>query len=106
MPGYLLFNRALAEEEGFEPPVPRGTPVFKTGAFDHSATPLRTFPLFNLIPHGTPVFAVGIPSGQDRRPPCLHLLLQAGLPLLCSVLRLETFIRDGPNYLRTAKLAE
>ena len=30
----------LAEEEGFEPPVPRGTTVFKTAAFDHSATPL------------------------------------------------------------------
>ncbi len=30
----------LAEEEGFEPPVPRGTMVFKTTAFDHSATPL------------------------------------------------------------------
>ena len=25
-----------AEREGFEPPVPRGTPVFKTGVFDHS----------------------------------------------------------------------
>ena len=33
----LLFG---AEEEGFEPPVPRGTTVFKTAAFDHSATPL------------------------------------------------------------------
>ncbi len=29
-----------AEEEGFEPPVPRGTTVFKTAAFDHSAIPL------------------------------------------------------------------
>ena len=29
--------RVLAEKEGFEPPVPCGTPVFKTGAFDHSA---------------------------------------------------------------------
>ncbi len=29
----------LAEGEGFEPPVPCGTPVFKTGAFVHSATP-------------------------------------------------------------------
>ncbi len=29
-----------AEEEGFEPPVPCGTTVFKTAAFDHSATPL------------------------------------------------------------------
>ena len=29
----------IAEEEGFEPPVPRGTTVFKTAAFDHSAIP-------------------------------------------------------------------
>ena len=29
----------LAEEEGFEPPVPCGTTVFKTAAFDHSAIP-------------------------------------------------------------------
>ena len=28
-----------AEEEGFEPPVPCGTTVFKTAAFDHSAIP-------------------------------------------------------------------
>lgn len=28
----------VAETEGFEPPVPRGTMVFKTTAFDHSAT--------------------------------------------------------------------
>jgi hypothetical protein len=34
-PGFLN-----AEEEGFEPPVPCGTTVFKTAAFDHSATPL------------------------------------------------------------------
>ena len=27
----------VAEKEGFEPPVPRGTTVFKTAAFDHSA---------------------------------------------------------------------
>ena len=33
----------IAEVEGFEPPVPCGTSVFKTGAFDHSATP----PLYN-----------------------------------------------------------
>jgi hypothetical protein len=26
-----------AENEGFEPPVPCGTTVFKTAAFDHSA---------------------------------------------------------------------
>ena len=28
---------SVAEREGFEPPVPLSTPVFKTGAFDHSA---------------------------------------------------------------------
>ena len=27
---------SVAEREGFEPPVPCGTPVFKTGVFDHS----------------------------------------------------------------------
>ena len=32
----------VAEKEGFEPPVPRGTTVFKTAAFDHSAiSPLQ-----------------------------------------------------------------
>ena len=29
----------LAEGEGFEPSKPYGLPVFKTGAFNHSATP-------------------------------------------------------------------
>ena len=31
------YRTLLAEREGFEPPVPLSTPVFKTGAFDHSA---------------------------------------------------------------------
>ena len=32
----------MAEKEGFEPPVPRGTTVFKTAAIDHSAiSPLQ-----------------------------------------------------------------
>jgi hypothetical protein len=35
-----MHQALLAEEEGFEPPVPHGTTVFKTAAFDHSATPL------------------------------------------------------------------
>src|SRR3972149_1881828 len=30
---------SLAEGEGFEPPIPCGIPVFKTGAFNRSATP-------------------------------------------------------------------
>ena len=29
----------MAEGQGFEPWVPLDTPVFKTGAFDHSAIP-------------------------------------------------------------------
>ena len=32
---YLRFS--FAEREGFEPPIPHGTPVFKTGAFNRSA---------------------------------------------------------------------
>lgn len=32
----------LAEGQGFEPWEPRGSPVFKTGAIDHSATPPAT----------------------------------------------------------------
>ena len=36
-------SKSLAEEEGFEPPVPLGTPVFKTGAFNRSATPPAFF---------------------------------------------------------------
>jgi hypothetical protein len=33
----------MAEREGFEPPNPRGSTVFKTAAFDHSATSPRLF---------------------------------------------------------------
>ena len=33
----MLLIELCAEREGFEPPVPLSTPVFKTGAFDHSA---------------------------------------------------------------------
>jgi hypothetical protein len=32
-------DKMLAEGEGFEPPVPVGTVVFKTTAIDHSAIP-------------------------------------------------------------------
>ncbi len=33
----LIFCYLLAESEGFEPPVPFSTTVFKTAAIDHSA---------------------------------------------------------------------
>jgi hypothetical protein len=32
-------SKIMAEGEGFEPPIPCGIPVFKTGAFNRSATP-------------------------------------------------------------------
>ena len=35
----------LAEREGFEPPVPLSTSVFKTGAIDHSATSPKVYAL-------------------------------------------------------------
>jgi hypothetical protein len=36
----------IAEEEGFEPPEPYSSTVFKTAAFDRSATPLITLEAF------------------------------------------------------------
>jgi hypothetical protein len=34
-----LMEMEMVEGVGFEPTIPFGMPVFKTGAFDHSATP-------------------------------------------------------------------
>ncbi len=39
-PRTIVQGFCFAEGEGFEPPVPLGTTVFKTAAFDHSANPL------------------------------------------------------------------
>ena len=39
----------LAESEGFEPPVPFDTTVFKTAAFDHSANSPRGRFYFNQL---------------------------------------------------------
>ena len=49
-----------ADGEGFEPPVPCGTPVFKTGAFDHSAT--RPVSYWGLLDLRTP--------GRNPEPHC------------------------------------
>ena len=39
-----------AEREGFEPPEPLSSSVFKTGAFDHSAIfPLQKYNLFSIL---------------------------------------------------------
>ena len=39
----FCFDCYSAEEEGFEPPEPCGSTVFKTAAFDRSATPLFNY---------------------------------------------------------------
>jgi hypothetical protein len=39
LPENSIFPAGETEEEGFEPPVPCGTTVFKTVAINHSATP-------------------------------------------------------------------
>ena len=58
----------FAEREGFEPPVPCGTPVFKTGAFDHSATRPGCFQVTQLrFSRNTP----GIQATSEVRHPAL-----------------------------------
>jgi hypothetical protein len=46
--------RKSAEEKGFEPLVPFGTAVFKTAAFDHSATPPGTCSAGEIFTMGQP----------------------------------------------------
>jgi hypothetical protein len=53
-----LFRTTVAsfpEREGFEPPEPRGSTVFKTASFDHSDTspadvPAEQYRLYSLLP--------------------------------------------------------
>lgn len=44
----ILFDYYSAEEEGFEPPDAFTSPVFKTGAINHSTTPLFIRPFRQL----------------------------------------------------------
>ena len=43
--GFYFSEKIYAEREGFEPPDPCGSTVFKTAAIDHSATSPRGFPI-------------------------------------------------------------
>ncbi len=44
MPGlHVVTISTMVEGEGFEPPVPKGTTVFKTVAFNHSANPPKEY---------------------------------------------------------------
>ena len=54
-------SRFSAEREGFEPPDPLRSTVFKTAAFDHSAIS----PMSNFIPP-TPVFCEVERKGKDN----------------------------------------
>ena len=45
---FYAARESMAEEVGFEPTVPCGTTVFKTAAFDHSATPPNSLVITNL----------------------------------------------------------
>lgn len=47
----------MAEGQGFEPWEPRGSPVFKTGAIDHSATPPKEAQIIHRFMPGTTVFS-------------------------------------------------
>ena len=46
----LHFGVPKAEREGFEPPVPLGTTVFKTVVIDHSTISPEGYFVVNLLP--------------------------------------------------------
>lgn len=53
-------NGKLAEAQGFEPRVPLGTAVFKTAAFDRSATPPLRRPKDNISVTNAGLSGLGI----------------------------------------------
>jgi hypothetical protein len=56
-----------AEEKGFEPLVPFGTAVFKTAAFDHSATPPSTCPDVEIFTMGQPASTTVCLCSSEKR---------------------------------------
>ena len=51
------FDGWTAESEGFEPPDPLRSTVFKTAAIDHSAnSPRQKYNFFSLAPHSAKIF--------------------------------------------------
>ena len=60
----------IAERQGFEPRVPRGTTVFKTAAIDHSATSQNSFEKYFLPESGAKVrfyFKTAILLGEKKQ---------------------------------------
>lgn len=80
----------MAEGQGFEPWVPLDTPVFKTGAFDHSATPPVTF--FNVASYSgnSEVHVRFIRNGSPRK---VRQIIQR--ITLCSRVNPLTFLMLG-----------
>jgi hypothetical protein len=63
MPNTWLLQRDMAERTGFEPVVPCGTPVFKTGAINHSAT--SPAPILGYSQHASLAAAAADMIGTD-----------------------------------------
>jgi hypothetical protein len=60
----------LAEREGFEPPDPFGSTVFKTAAFDHSATSPE-ITMFQHVPTSIPGAGYRLVFPDSRSPNCV-----------------------------------
>ena len=92
--------RELAEREGFEPPEPYGSTVFKTAAFDHSATsPVWAFS-DSVSPHASRALAVRMLAmrmvrlDHYRRGCGMSLKSKKLLPVLCLWLG-QVLAQDG-----------
>ena len=59
---FRQFARRMAEREGFEPPDPCGSTVFKTAAIDHSATSpnVGTFDKTQMCTYYTKIFSLRV----------------------------------------------
>jgi hypothetical protein len=84
-----------AEEEGFEPSVPCGTTVFKTAAFDHSATPPRLLSAGAdedvCRPQKTAISSrmSGHPRGSRKLAPCR-------VNIICRPVVVKNIVRSAP----------
>ena len=62
---WISSDPVKTEEVGFEPTVPFGTPVFKTGAINHSPTPPGLQPIHDrLLTHD----AMNLRAGRNGKP--------------------------------------
>ena len=89
----------IAERQGFEPRVPRGTTVFKTAAIDHSATSPKNF-LFEkyfLPESGAKVrfyFKTAILLGEKNKKHYIFSLKTTYIPLFKSTLLINYYKKE------------